>query len=318
MSHADWLSPKYQLEEKTDALTFHWSDSLKIEPFNSHDANPDAKRLTEAKGCGGDIFSSSSKVYISQKTTARGPLYVGFLGGFELHYDGTPLPVCHYVKPLSILKYLLACREHPVSRDFLMGWLWPESNQRKARWSLNSSVCTLRRFLSDYLPTEQIGEIVLYEEGSYRLNPNLLIKSDVEDFDKRYIRSRRLEEAGNINQAAMECEAAVELYRGDYLQEDLYEDWTMVERERLANAYIHMLEHLATYCWETGRYQQAVEICYLILKKEPCHEGTHRRLIDHYNSLGLRERSLRQSQMYARMLKDRYGVLPSSADSLLP
>jgi len=49
---------------------------------------------------------------------------------------------------LTILKYILAHRRgRPVSQDYLMGWLWPESDPKWARWSLNSAVHALRKML---------------------------------------------------------------------------------------------------------------------------------------------------------------------------
>jgi two-component SAPR family response regulator len=66
-------------------------------------------------------------------------------------------------------------------------------------------------------------------------------------------------------EAAAEYEKAMHLYRGDYLVEDLYEDWTMVERERLSNAHVDMLGRLAEYYIETGRYQEGIRACYRIL-----------------------------------------------------
>src|SRR3712207_8015831 len=65
------------------------------------------------------------------------------------------------------------------------------------------------------------------------------VLSDVDEFDTHYERGRRLHrEEGTLERAAAHYERAVSLYRGEYLVEDLYEDWTMVERERLSNAYI--------------------------------------------------------------------------------
>ncbi len=34
-------------------------------------------------------------------------------------------------------------------------------------------------------------------------------------------------------EAVAEYEKAADLYRGDYLTEELYEEWTVIERERL-------------------------------------------------------------------------------------
>jgi len=71
-------------------------------------------------------------------------LRVRFFGHFELLRDDEVVCLGRNTKPLAIFKYLLFHRARPVSQDYLMGWLWPESDPEKARWSLNSSIYTLR------------------------------------------------------------------------------------------------------------------------------------------------------------------------------
>ncbi|MEW6637383.1 MAG: BTAD domain-containing putative transcriptional regulator [Actinomycetota bacterium] len=309
--HLEGLPPGYRLEEDPDILTLYRGDGSEVAAFSPHAARPEAILLAAQRDGDGDASGTSRKGILPQGAAARGRFRVRFLGGFELLYDDVVVPRCRNARALAILKYLLAQGERPVSRDFLMCWLWPDSNLKKARWSLNSSVHALRRFLADHLLLEQEGEILLFQEGHYRLHPNLLLTSDVEEFDERYARGRRLERGGSVFEAVREYETAVELYRGDYLPEDLYEDWTMVERERLAGSYVYMLDRLAIHYANTGRYQRAVEMCYRILEQDPCHEDSHRRLIGHYVRLGLREQALRQYRVCAQALKSRYGVEPS-------
>ena len=69
------------------------------------------------------------------------------------------------------------------------------------------------------------------------------------------------------------------LYRGDYLVEDLYEDWTMIERERLSNAHMDMLGRLAEHYIEAGRHQEGIGACYRVLEKDRCHEDSYRLLM---------------------------------------
>jgi hypothetical protein len=139
-------------------------------------------------------------------------------------------------KALAILKYLLAYQARPVSQDHLMGWVWPESNLKNARWSLNSAIYILPRILSSCSASTTVNYILL-EEGYYRLCPTVEVATDLDEFDVHYEQGR-LEKANWTEEAAACCERAVGLRRGDYLIEDLYEDWTMVERERLSNAYV--------------------------------------------------------------------------------
>jgi LuxR family transcriptional regulator, maltose regulon positive regulatory protein len=107
-------------------------------------------------------------------------------------------------------------------------------------------------------------------------------------------------------------ERAIELYRGDYLIEDLYEDWTMVERERLSNAYMDMLGRLAVYFMESGQYQESIRGCYRVLEKDRCHEDSYRLLMRCYARLGLRGRALDQYRICEKILGQEYGTSPSS------
>src|SRR3712207_2160913 len=107
-------------------------------------------------------------------------LQVRFFDHFELLCDGEAVPLGRNGKALTILKYLLADRSRTVSQDYLMGWLWPESNLKKARWSLNSAIRGVRKLLS--CSSSATIDYILLEEGYYRLAPNVQVATDVEEF----------------------------------------------------------------------------------------------------------------------------------------
>jgi hypothetical protein len=48
-----------------------------------------------------------------------------FFGHFEMLCNGEPVDLGRNGKALAIFKYLLAHRDRRVSRDHLMGWMWP-------------------------------------------------------------------------------------------------------------------------------------------------------------------------------------------------
>lgn len=180
-------------------------------------------------------------------------LEVRFFERFEIICRGRPLPLGHHGKALAILRYLVAKVPRPASQDYLMGWLWPESDLKKARWSLNSAVCALRKVLDGAAETPIASPIrVVLKKGYYRLSTNVRVYSDRDEFDVRYANGQQFEKDGRIREATAEYEKAIELYRGDFLVEDLYEGWTSIERERLVTAYIDMLKRLAAYYMRNG------------------------------------------------------------------
>jgi LuxR family maltose regulon positive regulatory protein len=285
------LPTGYYLERDPDVLILRRLDGSMVGAFSARGAALEAVR--------GAV-----------EETARSVLRVSFFGHFEMFCDEEAVHLGRNGKALAILKYLLAHRPRPVSQDHLMGWLWPESNLKKARWSLNSAIHGLRKLLSE-CPASGLGNYILLEEGYYRLCPTVRVETDIDEFDECYERGRRLEKTGRMEEAAAEYEKAVELYRGDYLIEDLYEDWTMVERERLANAYVDMLDRLAAHYMESGQLREAIRACYRVLKKDRCHEDSYRLLMRCYARLGMRGRALRQYRLCEKILLQEYGTAPS-------
>src|SRR5215212_6561700 len=243
----------YYLERDPDILALRRPDGSLVGAFSARGSAPDdVRRMVR------ETVREERSVAVQHSLQAR------FFGHFELLCDGENMPLGRNGKALTILKYLLANRTRPVSQDHLMGWLWPDSNLKKARWSLNSAIHGLRKLLGS-CPSSAAVTYVLLEEGYYRLSPEIQVATDVEEFDERYERGRQLERAGQAEEAAACYEEAVGLYRGDYLLEDLYEDWTMVERERLSNAYGDMLDRLAVHYLQRGQLRESVRCCYRAL-----------------------------------------------------
>ena len=300
------LPTGYIMERDSDVFVLRRRDGTMIGAFSARGAVPeDVRRVVEETDHPGSPAPRREGALPEQPS-----MMARFFGHFEVSCGDDPVPLGRNGKALTILKYLLSRPHRPVSQDHLMGWLWPDSNLKKARWSLNSAVHGLRKVLGSCSSLPGANHLVL-EEGYYRLCPDLGISTDVEEFDRRYEEGRRLEGLGRGGEAAGEYEGAVALYRGDYLVEDLYEDWTMVERERLSNAYLDMLGRLADHYARAGRTQESIRACYRVLEKDRCHEDSYRLLMRCYAHLGLRGRAFRQYRLCERTLDQEFGTVPS-------
>ena len=312
------LPSGYYLERDPDLLILRRLDGEMVGAFSARGAAPEAVRQTAQQTFGDDERweppadrAQTSRSSLATRSTAPSTLRARFFGHFEMLCDDELITLGRNGKALTILKYLLAHRSRPVSQDHLMGWLWPHSNLKKARWSLNSAIHTLRKLLSECAASGSPNNYVVLEEGYYRLCSEARVITDVDEFDTHYERGRNLQRASRMPQAASHYEQAIALYRGEYLVEDLYEDWTMVERERLSNAYIDMLGRLAVYYHEAEQHQESIRACYRVLEKDRCHEESYRLLMRSYSRLGLRGRALRQYRLCERILRQEYGSAPS-------
>jgi len=295
----------YYLEQYQDVLVLRRLDGSLIAAFSSQSAAPETMQQP-TKETGDEEAFAGRREASSVASPAKPGLHANFFGCFELLRDGENVPLGHNAKALAILKYLLTHQARPVPQDYLMDWLWPKSALKKARWSLNSAICALRKLLGRYLPSLPASETVLFERGRYRVTPRIRLSTDTDEFDSHYEEGCRLEKASRVSEAVAEYEKAARLYRDDYLIEDLYEDWTAVERQRLTDAYIDLSRRLAVCYMEDGQLQESVQTCYRILEKDRCNEDAHRLLMGCFVCLGQRARALCQHRLCEGALRREY------------
>ena len=204
----------------------------------------------------------------------------------------------------SLFGYLLTHREPWPAREVLMAVFWPESSPEASRNSLNVAIHGLRRTLRTI--TDQ--PMVVYAGGAYRINCDLRLWLDVDEFDSRVESGRRLEEAGDIDQATRDYEYVEALYRGDFMADDPYEDWAALTRERLRLAYLDALGRLSRLYFKADQYTACASLCQRIIEKDPCREDAHRRLMRCYSRQSQPHLALIQYRACVRALADQLGV----------
>src|SRR5215213_3158425 len=179
----------YYLERDPDILALTRPDAALVGAFSARGSAPDdVRRMVRER------VREERSVAVQHSLQAR------FFGHLELLCDVENMPFGRNGKALTILKYLLANRTRPVSQDHLMGWLWPDSNLKKARWSLNSAIHGLRKLLSGCSSSISTNYVFL-KDGYYRLSPAVWVWTDVGEFDEYYEKGRRLEKGGNVQAA---------------------------------------------------------------------------------------------------------------------
>jgi len=150
--------------------------------------------------------------------------------------------------------------------------------------------------------------VVVHCGGAYRINRDLRLWLDVDEFDSRVKSGCRFEDAGEIDQATRDYECAGELYRGDFLADDPYEDWAALSRERLRLAHLDALGRLSNLYFNAGHYTACASLCQRIIERDPCREDAHRRLMRCYSRQGQPHLALMQYRICARALADELGV----------
>jgi DNA-binding SARP family transcriptional activator len=101
------------------------------------------------------------------------------------------------------------------------------------------------------------------------------------------------------------------LYQGDFLEEDLYEDWPKVQREHIRAAYLDIADRLSEYYIQQGEHTAAIALCQKTLVRDNCHEEAHRRLMRCYLAQGQRHLAVRQYQTCTQALREELDLTPS-------
>ncbi len=220
------------------------------------------------------------------------------LGPFSLTIQGAPLKL-PASRGLSLLKYLLLHHKQDTPREVLMDIFWPDADPAAARNNLNVAMHSLRQALRSVTDVAMIR----FEDGAHGLAADLEIWLDVDEFERCIREGQRLEALDHLTAAVIEYEIAVDLYRGDFLADSLYEGWTTLERERLLVAYFDTLERLSSIYFGQERYAACVTLCQLLVSRDPCREDAHCRLMQCYSRLGQGPLALRQYRICVEALR---------------
>jgi DNA-binding SARP family transcriptional activator len=233
-------------------------------------------------------------------------LRVTLFGRFDVWRLGARVKLCHNRNGQAILRYLVAHPHRRATTDALTDALWPEDDGDTARHKLHVAVSALRHAINEPYVCPKGGGYLLWQDNVYFLNPMVEVTTDVDDFLSLY-RSGQQAEGGA---AVSYYEEASRLYTGLFLPEDLYADWSLLQREHLTQVYLTMCDALATHHTETGRYDEAIRWAATILAENRCDEAAYRGLMRAYMACGRRDEALRQYQRCERVLAEELGVQP--------
>ena len=187
---------------------------------------------------------------------------------------------------LSLLAILAVAGESGLSRDKLVGLLWPEAEEERARHSLTQALYVARRALGR-------EDLFSLSPSSIRLNFSVLA-CDVCAFEAAL-------DAG-------ELEAAVARYGGPFLDgfflgsSSEFERWSASQRERLEGRLVQTLEELAAGAESAREYGRAVEWRRRLATLRPLDAAAVARLMSALAGSGDRAGAIQQARLHASLL----------------
>jgi DNA-binding SARP family transcriptional activator len=183
---------------------------------------------------------------------------------------------------------------------------WGDREPSKARHCFNTALWRLRQVL-EALPSHH-APFLIVEANEIGFNTNSDFWLDVDEFEKMCALARQLG-PGNEEATANALKRAVALYRDDLLP-DCYEEWCLIERQRLQQLYLFALSRLAAFHTRRHEFIDSIACCQQILTIDPLREEVHRELIRLFVAAARPHDALRQFQACAAILQRELGIDP--------
>ncbi|MBI2918819.1 MAG: GAF domain-containing protein [Chloroflexi bacterium] len=247
-----------------------------------------------------------------RRPAEAGPyLVVRCLGTFELRKHGMPVTPAMIArkKALTLLKILLTKDGRPLSRETLIDLLWPEGDPQTKTGQLHVLVHELRR-LVEPPETNRRWQFIVGEGDRYYFSARSSCRVDAWEFKLLAEEGRTAGAKGDRDAAISAYEAAVQLYRGDFMEDEPFAEWCLEEREQTRETCIFVLRRLAALHRSAGNWHRSIELLRRALRMDPVREEVHRALMQALWADGRRDEALRQYQTCKESLARELSVAP--------
>jgi len=247
-------------------------------------------------------------------------LEIRLLGPIQVQLDGQSIPHLAGTSQ-ALLAYLATHAGTPCQRTSLAGLLWSDYDESSALTNLRQALRRLRNAIGDryasppFLQTTRTT-IALDPESDYELDMDAFAGA------LEAVRSHAHRSVETCAACAERLAHAVEQYRDEFtagfsLDSALFEEWMVVERERLHGEALKALGYLAAYHEAQGAYEQAAQYARRALELEPWREEVHRALMRALALSGQRSAALAQYEACRDVLREELGVKPDAETTAL-
>ena len=219
-------------------------------------------------------------------------LVVCLMDGPYILRGGRPAAVPEGGKRLLVFVALHGGR---VDRRHAAGILWPDVTEHRASGNLRSALWRLRSAGIDVVETTST---------TINISPNIVIDiRTIVDWSDRIIHGDPATADLAVPESAPHV---VELLPG------WYDDWVLIERERLRQKLLHALETLCGRLLALGKFAEAIDAAMGAIAIEPLRESSQRALVEAHLAEGNLNEARRAFDNYVRLAFDELGVLPST------
>jgi len=211
------------------------------------------------------------------------------LGKFEVNRGKKILRVHDWNRQKAAALFKRLAWERKLHKEIIVDQLWPDASLTSGSNNLYRALHEIRRTLDAHLGKGSADQVISFSDGILTLSDSIWV--DAHEYEKT---------ANGSNSQYL-----VENYSGDFLPDDLYEDWTLTPREHLRQLYRDAV--LSTTEDDPG---SATKVLASLLAKDLLDEPVHCALMKAYALTGRRHEALRQYKVLLDALDANLGIAP--------
>ena len=231
-------------------------------------------------------------------------LRVYTLGSFRIERGGRQVfPSDRKTLPgLEIFKYLITLESRHVSKERVMDLFLKDSFNPQG--TLRTRMLRFREALEPDVPTAE--SIIDSSDDVLEIRPIRALWVDADEFERLVTRARRADNPDEL------LEEADRLYRGEYLPDELCEDWSIPRRRYLERLWAELQLELARRRERRGDAHGAQAALERLLAADACDERAARELMLLLARHGGKTSALRVFQRLAEALQAELAAQPSA------
>jgi len=246
---------------------------------------------------------------------APAPVRIFCLGAFRVEVGGRLIPNRAWKtrKVVGLLKYLVLSGGRKVPREQVREMFWPDAPPEASAASLRVTINRLRKAL-DYYQDEGLAASGLLgaDREHVWFRAYQVEFQDLVEFTRLYDEGKGLLAREETRRGLELLEKAAALYHGPLLEEDLYANWTLPERERFELMYLDTLLLLGrAYTKSPTRRERAIQCFKEALSINRYREDIYEGLALAHLAAGNRAEALRVLEDCSRMVREEFGLKPN-------
>jgi LuxR family maltose regulon positive regulatory protein len=231
-------------------------------------------------------------------------LRIETLGGLQVFRGDSPIEENQWdrIQPKQLLKAIVSYGGHRIPKEILIDELWQEENPKVAENSFKTTLQRLRKSLEP-LVHKDFGSSYIHLHENIVLLDSELCDVDADRFLSLFKMAEEKEKRGDTKAALSFYTEAAEIYKGDFVPEELYAPWVDKMREELRGKFIELLNKMAGLHERQGSLKKAMDCYKKVIQVDPLIEESYQKLMTFYSGRGMYNDALRTYEECKKALK---------------